>query len=159
MPANAMYDPARRQRDVSVLADAMFSCIFPPIPTHRTPDRLPERIEFPKHRSIPEVKKIYFNSKHTTIEWADGTKTTVGCIEGQEFDEYGGFAAAVLKKMFGTSKAAVNYMNEHKEVQPEPSKKCKKEVIKVPVEVEVSYRVKNGESIEVVKETAVAQDA
>lgn len=67
---------------------------------------------------VPGVRKIYFNNKHTTIEWADGEKTTVGCAKDQEFDEYNGFAAAVLKRMFGSSRAAVRYMNERKVVQP-----------------------------------------
>ena len=57
---------------------------------------------------------------------ADGVKTTVGCIDGQEFDEYGGFAAAVLKRLFGSSKAAIRYMDARKVVQPEPVKKAKK---------------------------------
>ncbi len=77
-------------------------------------------------RAVPAVHKIYFNNRHTTIEWIDGVKTTVGCIEGQEFDEYGGFAAAVLKRMFGSSKEAVRYMNDHKVVQPDPIKKVKR---------------------------------
>lgn len=76
-------------------------------------------------RAIPEIEKIYFNNKHTTIQWSDGTKTTVGCMEGQEFDEYSGFAAAVLKRLFGSSGAAYKYMNEHKEVQPVQTKKPK----------------------------------
>ncbi len=77
-------------------------------------------------KAIPEIRKIYFNNKHTTIEWADGEKTTVGCIEGQEFDEYSGFAAAVLKRLFGSSKAAIRYMDERKVVQPEQTKKIKR---------------------------------
>ena len=77
-------------------------------------------------RAVPEIKKIYFNNKHTTIEWADGVKTTVGCIDGQEFDEYGGFAAAVLKRLFGSSREAIRYMEARKEVQPEPTRKPKK---------------------------------
>ena len=91
--------------------------------------------------SIPRIKKIYFNNKHTTIEWSDGVKTTVGCIEGQEFDEYGGFTAALAKRLFGSSSAAIRFMNEHKEVQPEPVKKAKKA------------------SNEETTETAVTQDA
>lgn len=75
---------------------------------------------------IPEIHKIYFNRRHTTIEWADGEKTTVGCIEGQEFDEYSGFTAAIAKRLFGSSSAAIRCMNEHKEAQPDPAKKMKK---------------------------------
>ena len=81
---------------------------------------------YPVHYELPGIIKIYFNKKHTTIEWADGTKTTVGCIEGQEFDEYAGFTAALAKRLFGSSSAAIRFMNEHKEVQPEHVKKAKK---------------------------------
>ena len=76
-------------------------------------------------RVIPEVRKVYFNDRHTTIEWADGEKTTVGCAEGQMFDEYSGFGAAVLKRLFGSSTAAIRYMDELKEVQPVQGKKEK----------------------------------
>lgn len=75
--------------------------------------------------AIPEVRKVYFNDRHTTIEWEDGVKTTVGCADGQQFDEYSGFGAAVLKRLFGSSTAAIRYMNERKEVQPSPGKKVK----------------------------------
>lgn len=74
---------------------------------------------------MPPVHKIYFNKKHTTIEWIDGEKTTVGCAEGQQFDEYAGFCAAVLKRLFGSTREAVRFMNEHKEVQVEKPKKTK----------------------------------
>ena len=76
-------------------------------------------------RAVPEIRKIYFNDRHTTIEWMDGEKTTVGCVEGQPFDEYSGFGAAVLKRLFGSSTAAIRCMNECKEVQPAPGKKVK----------------------------------
>lgn len=82
--------------------------------------------QVPTYRTIPRIHKVYFNDRHTTIEWVDGTKTTVGCSKDQKFDEYSGFAAAVLKRMFGTSKKAIDYMNEHKEVQLPSKKKLKK---------------------------------
>lgn len=77
-------------------------------------------------RAVPEVRKVYFNNRHTTIEWADGVKTTVGCIEGQEFSEYGGFAAAVLKRLYGSSREAVQAMNAKKEVQCAPVRKTRR---------------------------------
>lgn len=106
---------------IDLLCDIVFGELFPPLP-----NVLPD--EDVLMRTIPGIRKIYFNNKHTTVEWNDGVKTTVGCIEGQEFDEYSGFAAAVLKRLFGTSRAAVRFMNEHKEVQPQPIKKAKAEV-------------------------------
>lgn len=121
------YDPSAARK----AGDAMFNAFLADmLSTH--PVSLPEvnGIFGIYHgipvRAIPGIKKIYFNNKHTTIEWADGVKTTVGCIDGQEFDEYGGFAAAVLKRLFGSSKAAIRYMDARKVVQPEPIKKVKK---------------------------------
>lgn len=126
-PRERGYDPSVTRKAGDAMFNAILSDMFPTRPV-----RLPETngIFGIYHgipvRAIPEIKKIYFNNKHTTIEWADGVKTTVGCIDGQEFDEYGGFAAAVLKRLFGSSKAAICYMDVRKVVQPEPVKKAKK---------------------------------
>lgn len=109
------------RNQIDLLCDIMFGELFPSLPNvHSNEDAF--------MKAIPGIRKIYFNNKHTTVEWSDGVKTTVGCIEGQEFDEYSGFAAAVLKRLFGSSSAAVRFMNEHKEVQPQPIKKANAEV-------------------------------
>lgn len=39
----------------------------------------------------------------TIIKWNDGTKTIVSCGEGDQYDRYVGFCAAVTKKMFGST--------------------------------------------------------
>lgn len=116
------YDP------LCYSVSAFISELFPPLAagTLDSSEGMIGTYEGIPFMAVPEVRKVYFNNKHTTIEWADGLKTTVGCIDGQEFDEYGGFAAAVLKRMFGSSKAAVRYMDERKVVQPESIKKVKK---------------------------------
>lgn len=106
---------------IDLLRDIVFGELFPPLPNAR-PDKDALMM------SIPGIRKIFFNNRHTTVEWSDGVKTTVGCMEGQAFDEYSGFAAAVLKRLFGSSKEAVRFMNAHKEVQPQPTKKAKAEV-------------------------------
>ncbi len=106
MYASKQHDPACSSDDVLSLMDAIIA-MYP-------------------FDELPHVRRIYFNNRHTTIEWEDGEKTTVGCIEGQEFDEYAGFGAAVLKRLFGSSRSAIRYMNEHKVVQPEQTKKNKK---------------------------------
>ena len=77
-------------------------------------------------RVLPPVHRVYFNDRHTTIEWEDGAKTTVGCAKEQHFDEYAGFCAAFLKRVFGSSRAAIAYMNERKVVQPAAPRKVKK---------------------------------
>lgn len=104
--------------------------IFGEIPTITTLTSVDVERSAPRNilrREIPLVDKVYFNNKHTTILWADGEKTTVGCADDQQFDEYAGFAAAVLKRLYGSSRAAINCMNAHKVVQQPKEKKqrCK----------------------------------
>lgn len=52
------------------------------------------------------VKKVIFNEPKTIVIWADGSKTIASCGEGDEFDPYAGFCAAVTKKVFGSTSAA-----------------------------------------------------
>ncbi len=53
-------------------------------------------------REVPEVKNVYINGRNTTVEWVDGTKTTVAAEPGIEVDEYAGLCAAFCKKIYGT---------------------------------------------------------
>lgn len=53
--------------------------------------------------SIPEIKKVIYSGNKTIILWADNTKTIVSCKEGDVYDPYMGFCAAVTKKLFGTN--------------------------------------------------------
>ena len=56
--------------------------------------------------AIPSVKRIVYNNPATIVFWQDGTKTVVKCMDGEPFDKYAGFCAALVKKAFGsTSKA------------------------------------------------------
>ncbi len=50
---------------------------------------------------ICDVELVVFNDPHTIINWADGSKTVVKCMEGDTFEEHVGFQAAVTKKVFG----------------------------------------------------------
>lgn len=131
MIAKDQYEPLTADE----LFSDIFELLFPDIPYEDpgdiseedlTDDGVDDCAEVMLFRGVPEVHKIYFNNRHTTIEWADGEKTTVGCAAGQEFDEYSGFGAAVLKRLFGSSRGAIRYMNEHKVVQPLPEKYQKK---------------------------------
>ena len=45
------------------------------------------------------------------IFWGDGEKTVVKCAEGQQYDRYNGFCAAVCKRLFGSSSAAKKIMD------------------------------------------------
>lgn len=58
----------------------------------------------PKYaHGIPGIRRIIFSGVCTIVLWEDGSKTLVRCAPDQIFSEYGGFAAAVCKKLFGTS--------------------------------------------------------
>ena len=56
--------------------------------------------------TIPAVKRIVYHDPATIVFWQDGTKTVVKCMDGEPFEKYAGFCAALAKKVFGsTSKA------------------------------------------------------
>ena len=56
--------------------------------------------------TAPVVKRIVYHDPATIVFWQDGTKTVVKCMDGEPFEKYAGFCAALAKKVFGsTSKA------------------------------------------------------
>lgn len=74
---------------------------------------------------IPGIDRILFNDPATIVFWEDGTKTVVKCMAGEKFERYAGFAAAVMKKMFGSTSAAKSFMNGMDDTVPvkrEPEK-------------------------------------
>lgn len=64
----------------------------------------------------PMPKKVIFSGGKTIVIWEDGTKTVVSCMEGDEFDEYSGFCAALAKKLYGSTTRAKKLMNKNKKV-------------------------------------------
>ena len=66
----------------------------------------------PHFWGIPDIDSVVFNPPATIVFWDDGTKTVVKCAEGQEFERYAGFSAAVMKKLFGTTAVAKEIMEE-----------------------------------------------
>lgn len=60
---------------------------------------------------VPEIKEVIFNNNTTVLIWKDGEKTIVHLGEGETFDRYTGFMAAVCKKMFGGTTTAKKLMN------------------------------------------------
>lgn len=64
----------------------------------------------------PTPKKVIFSGGKTIVIWEDGTKTVVSCMEGDEFDEYSGFCAALAKKLYGSTTRAKKIMNKNKKV-------------------------------------------
>lgn len=59
---------------------------------------------------IPAVRRIVFSDPATIVFWMDDTKTVVKCMKGEKFERYAGFAAACMKKMFGSTSAAKSFM-------------------------------------------------
>ena len=64
--------------------------------------------------SPAQIKKVIFNNPKTIIIWADGTKTIVSCSEGDTYDEYAGFCAAIAKKICGCTANVKKIINNHK---------------------------------------------
>ena len=57
-------------------------------------------------QEVPAIKRIVYHDPATIVFWQDGTKTVVKCMDGEPFEKYAGFCAALAKKVFGsTSKA------------------------------------------------------
>ena len=48
-------------------------------------------------------KKIIHNGPATIVIWRDGEKTVVKLMEGDTYDEYAAFSAALAKKIFGST--------------------------------------------------------
>jgi len=62
---------------------------------------------------IPCVDRVIFSGPATVVIFADGTKSMVKCMEGEKFERYAGFCAAIMKRLFGSTTAAKNLMEEH----------------------------------------------
>lgn len=60
---------------------------------------------------LPWIDHIIFNDPATIVFWNDGTKTVVKCMQGEKFERYAGFAAACMKKLFGSTSNAKHVMN------------------------------------------------
>ena len=50
-----------------------------------------------------QPERVLFSGDKTIVFWKDGSKTMVSCAEGQSFDEYTGFVAALAKKVYGST--------------------------------------------------------
>ena len=62
---------------------------------------------------FPPIEEVIFNEpgKATIIRWNDGVKTIVRCGDGETFDRYTGFMAAVCKRLFNGTTTAKKLMN------------------------------------------------
>lgn len=63
--------------------------------------------------ALPGIQEVIFNETAavTVLLWKDGEKTIVRCGEGETFDRYTGFMAAICKRMFGGTTTAKKLMN------------------------------------------------
>jgi len=73
----------------------------------------PHKLILDGTHSIPFIRQVIFDEarKTTVVSWFDGDKTVVRCGEGETWDRYTGFMAAICKKMFGSTKLAKELMN------------------------------------------------
>ncbi len=62
------------------------------------------------------VQKVIFNNPKTIVFWSDGSKTIVSCREGDTFDNYAGFCAAVTKKILGSTSHAKKILNDKESI-------------------------------------------
>lgn len=89
-----------------------------------------EAVDFLKPR------RIIYSGPKTIVFWPDGTKTIVSLMEGQEHDEYGAFCAAVVKKMFGATHKAKQFLDtvkSYKASNPRRPKNATEESMTVEV--------------------------
>ena len=71
------------------------------------------------------VDRIIFNDPATIVFWNDGTKTVVKCQEGQTFNPYFGFCAAIAKKLYGSNSILNRIVETYLEKEEDPRKdKC-----------------------------------
>lgn len=76
-----------------------------------------EKVEVLQTQPFPDVKKVIFSGPKTIVLWADGTKTIVSCGDGDTYDYYSGFCAAVVKKLFGSTTHAKKVLGKVVQVQ------------------------------------------
>ena len=72
--------------------------------------------------SSPEPTKVLYSGNRTIVFWNDGDKTIVKCAQGQVFDEYNGFVAALAKKLYGSTskvKKVIKKTMEHQDLKKE----------------------------------------
>ena len=59
------------------------------------------------------IKQIIYSGPKTIVIWKDGSKTIVSCGEGDQYDEYAGFCAAITKKIFSSTSKAKKIMKQY----------------------------------------------
>ena len=75
-----------------------------------------------------DVELVIFKDPHTIINWVDGSKTIVKCMDGDKFDEHVGFQAAVTKKVFGDHGTYKKLIMNAQRQEPKPAPKKRLEI-------------------------------
>lgn len=84
-----------------------------------------------RHPSLIANRIWQNDGRHTTVEWRDGTKTTVCCEDPEKYTEWGGFCACVVKKLYGSATKAELELQTAKETTAWPAKKKQMEREKI----------------------------
>ena len=101
----------------------------------------------PNMYGIPEIERIVFSGPATIVFWEDNTKTVVKAMKGEKIEHYAGFAAACMKKMFGSTSHAKAVMNELA-VEQVIVDKGSKELVPMTEEQQVAHDVAIQEAID-----------
>ena len=72
----------------------------------------------------PEPKKVIFNNPYTIVNWKDGTKTVVKCMEGDTFSKDVGFCVAVARKVFGGHNQYKKFVKDAHVIEPKRICSC-----------------------------------
>lgn len=76
--------------------------------------------------------RVVYSGPKTLVFWPDGSKTMVSLREGEEYDEYAAFCAAVVKKMFGATHKAKKFLDSIKVIQKKKKKQAEPELVPMP---------------------------
>lgn len=76
-----------------------------------------------RHPSLIANRIWQNDGRHTTVEWRDGTKTTVCCEDPEKYTEWGGFCACVTKKLYGSATKAELELETAKQTTAWPAKR------------------------------------
>lgn len=76
-----------------------------------------------RHPSLIANRIWQNDGRHTTVEWRDGTKTTVCCEDPEKYTEWGGFCACVVKKLYGSATKAELELETAKKTTAWPKKR------------------------------------
>jgi hypothetical protein len=89
-----------------------------------------KKVEVPENKNTVDFTKperVLFSGPYTHLFWPDGSMTSVKLGEGEEYDEYTAFCAAVVKKMFGATHKAKKFLEKVKVIQKKKEKKKQNE--------------------------------